>query len=127
MDGGAPPGQPEYVALVDELAEQIGGHRAEVLRIRGVLGRVGRRFDHDGVPQPVPGAERVGALRVQFGRHADLDAYEVTFEGGLQDPGHLEAAHAELLGDLDLGLALQVEAARHGRRLHQLRGSHPQG
>jgi len=79
------------------------------------------------VPEAVTGAQRVGALGVQFGGHADLDAYEITFESGLQDPGHLEAADAELLGDLDLGFALKVEAAGHGRRLHQLSGSHPHG
>lgn len=79
------------------------------------------------MPQAVPGAERVGALGVQLGRYADLDAYEIPFESGLQDPGHLEAADAELLRDLDLGLALKVEAAGHGRRLDQLSGSHPHG
>ncbi len=85
------------------------------------------RLDDDGVPQAVAGAQRVGALGVQLGGDADLDAHEIPFESGLQDPGHLEAADAELLRDLDLGLALEVEAARHGRRLHQLSGSHPHG
>lgn len=126
MDGGATPGQAQYVALVDQLAEQVGGDFAEVLGVGRLLG-VGRGLDHDGVPQAVAGAQRVGALRVQLGGHPDLDPHEIPFESGLQDPGHLEAADAELLGDLDLGLALKVEAAGHGRRLHQLSGSHPHG
>ena len=93
----------------------------------GVVLGLGRGLDDDRVPQAVAGAQRVGALRVQLGGHADLDPYEIPLERGLQDPGHLEAADAELLGDLDLGLALEVEAAGHGRRLHQLSGSHPHG
>ncbi len=124
MDGGAPPGQPEDIALGHQFAQQIRGDLAEVLRV-GRLVRVGRRLDHDGVPQTVAGPQRVGALGVQLRGDADLDAYEIPFEGGLQDPGHLEAADAELLGDLDLRFALEVEAACHGRRLHQLSGSHP--
>ncbi len=127
MNGRPPPRQAQYVAFVDQLAQQIGGDRAQVLRVGRVLGGVGGRLHDDGVPEPVPGPERVRPLGIELGRYPDLDPYEVTLEGGLQDPGHLEAAHAELLGNLDLGLALQVEAARHGRRLHQLRGSHPQG
>lgn len=126
MDRGPAPGQPEHVPLVDELAEQVGGDLAEVLGVGGLLG-VGRGLDHDGVPQAVAGAQRVGALGVQLGGDTDLDTHEIPFEGRLQDPGHLEAADAELLRDLDLGLALEVEAAGHGRRLHQLSGSHPHG
>ena len=126
VDGGPAPGQAQHIALVDELAEQVGGHLAQVLGVGRLLG-LGRGLHHDGVPEAVAGPQRVGALGVQLGRHPDLDPYEIPLEGGLQDPGHLEAADAELLGDLDLGLALEVEAAGHGRRLHQLRGSHPHG
>lgn len=127
MDGGAAPRQAEDVALVDQLAEQVGRDLAEVLRVGRLVLALGRGLDDDGVAEPVAGTQRVGALGVQLRGYADLDPYEVAFEGGLQDPGHLEAAHAELLGNLDLGLTLEVEAAGHGRRLHQLRGSHPQG
>ncbi|GAA3241859.1 hypothetical protein GCM10020256_65230 [Streptomyces thermocoprophilus] len=126
VDRGTSPGQAQYVALVDQFPEQVGGDFAEVLGVGGLLG-VRRGLHHDGVPEAVAGAQRVGALGVQLGRDADLDSYEIPFEGRLQDPGHLEAADAELLRDLDLGLALEVEAAGHGRRLHQLCGSHPHG
>jgi hypothetical protein len=117
----------DHIALVDQLAEQVGRDLPEVLGIGRLLADLGRGLDHDGMPQAVPGTQRVRALRVQFGRYSDLDPYEIPFESGLQDPGHFEAADAELLGDLDLGLALEVEAAGHGRRLHQLCGSHPHG
>ncbi len=127
MDGGAAPGQAEHIALGHQLAEEVGRDLSQVLRVGGVVLFLGRGFDDHRVPQPVAGAQGVGAFGVQLGRDPDLDAYEIAFEGGLQDPGHLEAAHAELLGDLDLGLALQIEPAGHGRRLHQLRGSHPHG
>lgn len=126
MDGGAAPGEAEHIALVDQLTEQVRGDLAEVLGVRRLLG-LGRGLHHDRVPQSVPGAQRVRALRVQFCGDADLDPYEIPFESGFQDPGHLEAADAELLGNLDLGFALEVEAAGHGRRLHQLCGSHPHG
>ena len=105
VDGGTAPGEAQHITLVHQFAEQVRGDLAQVLRVGGLLG-LGRGLDDDGVPQAVAGAQRVGALRVQFGGDADLDPYEIPFEGGLQDPGHLEAAHAELLGDLDLGLAL---------------------
>ena len=127
VDGGPAPGQAQHIALVDQLAEQVGGHLAEVLRVGRLVLALRRGLDDDRVPQPVAGAQRVGALGVQLGGDADLDPYEITFERGLQDPGDLEAADAELLGDLDLGFALEVEAAGHGRRLHQLSGSHPHG
>lgn len=127
VDGGPPPGEAEHIALVHQFAEQVGRDLAQVLRVGGVVLLLRRGLDHDRVAQSVAGTERVGALGVQLRGYPDLDPYEVTFQGRLQDPGHLEAADAELLGDLDLGFALEVEAAGHGRRLHQLRGPHPQG
>ncbi len=127
VDGGAAPGEAEHVALGDEFAQQVGRHLAEVLRVGRVVAGVGRGLHDHGVAQAVAGPERVGTLRVELGGHPDLDPHEVAFERRLQDARDLEAADAELLGDLDLGLALQVEAAGHGRRLNQLGGSHPRG
>ena len=41
----------------------------------------------------------------------------------LQQPSHLEPAEPELVGDLDLGPAVDVVPARDGRGQHQLGGS----
>jgi hypothetical protein len=127
VDGGPAPGQAQHIALVHQLAEQIGGHLAEVLRVGRLVLALRRGLDDHRVPQAVVRPERVGALGVQLRGYADLNPYKITFERRLQDPRDLEAADAELLRDLDLGLALEIEAAGHGRRLHQLRGSHPHG
>src|SRR5690242_15966294 len=50
----------------------------------------------------------------------DLEPDQAVADRVLQHPCHLEAADAELLRDLDLGLVLQVEQSGHGCRLHQL-------
>jgi hypothetical protein len=111
VDGGAAPGQAQYVALVHELPEQVGGDLAQVLRVGRLVRPLCRGLDDDRVPQTVVGTQCVGAFRVQLRGDADLDPDEIALERRLQDPRDLETADAELLRDLDLGFALEVEAA----------------
>src|ERR671931_52747 len=63
----------------------------------------------EGVLQPIR------QLQVDGTGVADLDPYETGRPGDVQQPGHLEPTEVELLGDLDLGLAVHVVATCHRR------------
>src|SRR5437667_21432 len=64
------------------------------------------------------GATPLSCTTVQRG--SAVSSGHIASISGPQHPCHLEAADAELLRDLDLGLVLQVEQPGHGCRLHQL-------
>jgi hypothetical protein len=83
--------------------------------------------DHDGVLQLVGVPQFAGQVDVDLPRVPDVDPDQAAAARALQQPGHLEPAELELVGDLDLGLAVQVVPASHARGEHQLSRSDLRG
>jgi hypothetical protein len=70
--------------------------------------------EHERVLEPESRAQLRRQARVQGPPgQADLDAHHPRVAGGVEQPGNPEPADAELVGDVDLGDALEVELARH--------------
>src|SRR5690606_2155161 len=63
-------------------------------------------------------------LQVHRERKLELDPHQAGFPHRFEDSCHLEPAEPGLLGDLRLGLPLDVEAVRDGSRGHAV--SHPE-
>ena len=74
------------------------------------------------MPQPEPLGEPAGGVDVDGAGMADLDPDQTLLPRRLQQPGHLEPAEPELVGDLDLGPAVDVVPARDRCGQHQLGG-----
>jgi len=72
--------------------------------------------DDDRVLQPVPVLQPRRQVDVDLALVADLDAHQPTRASRVEQPGDLEAAQAELLGDLDLRPAVEVVAPCDGCR-----------
>src|SRR3712207_4088031 len=81
-------------------------------RVGVVVGRV----DDDRVLQPEPVLQPRGQVDVDLALVTDLDAHQPALAGRIEQPGDLEAAQAELLGDLDLRPAVEVVPASDGCR-----------
>ena len=71
----------------------------------------------------VAGHEPCGQVDVERPRGRDRDRHQPAGAGPVEQPGHLEAAEAVLLGDLDLRCVLDVVAARDRGGQHELGGS----
>jgi hypothetical protein len=106
----ASPRQAHDVLGHEDLLQQPGGEHPDgaPLPEDGVL--LGAQ--DEGGRDAEPRAQGLGELRVEQGRgqHPDLD--EARLLGVRQQPGHLEAADPELLGDLGLRQVLDVEPLR---------------
>ncbi len=75
---------------------------------------------HYRVPQPERVAQPVRQRCVEPGRQPDLNTHDAGRSRVLEDPCHLKPAHAELLGDLALGTAVDEETAGDAGRTDQL-------
>ncbi|MFC5041565.1 hypothetical protein [Ornithinimicrobium kibberense] len=120
------PRHSEHVLRTDQATEQVRGSATDVLP-----GRV--RVRHDAALAQAPPAPdlRRQLEHLLLDRLDDLDPHDPRLLGHVQQTRHLEAAQAELGGDVHLGLAVEVVAAGHrgrGAALTQIQhvsSSHP--
>ena len=112
------PRQPQDVLARDDLAEQVGGRAAQLLAQRGRMALGG--VDHQRVAQPERLLQPAGQVDVDGTRVTDLDPHQTARARRLDQPGDLEPAELELLGDVDLGPAVDVVAPGDGGREHEL-------
>jgi hypothetical protein len=81
-----------------------------------------RGVHDDRVLQSEPVLQPGRQLDVDLALMADLDAHQPAVACGVEQPGDLEPAQPELVGDLDLRTAVEVIAAGDGGREHDLGG-----
>ena len=80
-------------------------------------------IERKGILEPERRAQLGGEPDVEAAAgQPDLDADHPGLARGVEQPGHPEPADAELVGDVDLGHALQVVLPRHAGGEHDLRG-----
>jgi uncharacterized membrane protein (DUF2068 family) len=92
--------------------------RPDLLAERGVV--LVHGVDDDRVLQVVGVPQFAGQIDVDLARVSDVDPDQAAAARVLQQPGHLEPAELQLVGNLDLGLAVQVVPPGHGGGEHQL-------
>jgi hypothetical protein len=66
--------------------------------------------DDDGVSEAESVLQSTGQFEVDRPEIRDLDVHQADLPAELQQPGDLEPVQPQLVGDLDLGLALDVVA-----------------
>ncbi len=106
VDGPAP-GQAEQVAVADQRRDRPSGGLGHL--VADLLGRSGGVGDHAAL-QPEGLRELVGQPAIDRARALDLDLDDAAAARVLEQPGDLEPAQVELLGDVDLGGVVQVVA-----------------
>jgi hypothetical protein len=117
----AAPRHTDHVVGLDEAAQHFGTDPAELgaLEVRRPVGQL----EHQCLADPEGFGHRERQVDVDIGGGVDAEGHDAALDRLVEEPGDLEPGHLQLVGDVALGLAVEVVAARGDDHVHGVQGA----